>query len=131
MDYWAKLRVTRQEWDWNEDIFIERYKLWTTEFTAEYLGVTIRTIRKWQAAELMPPRKRWGRKHYYRGIDIEEFKLLIQPSTFRPKRGTMDYWRMIAYTGNDTPSLIKQQHNAVKVKHAKKTVHSSLLESED
>lgn len=39
---------------------------------AAYLGVAVRTVRRWQAAGRMPPRFKVGRERRYRLLDIQE-----------------------------------------------------------
>ena len=41
---------------------------------AKWLGVSVRTVRHWQAAGLMPPRTQHGHRWKYNKVDILAFK---------------------------------------------------------
>ena len=43
---------------------------WDLVTTAHVLGVTTRTLRRWQRAGLMPERRKFGRGYVYRRDDI-------------------------------------------------------------
>ena len=52
----------------------QNFPLIDIKTAAKWLGVSVRTVRHWQAAGLMPPRTQHGHRCKYNKVDILAFK---------------------------------------------------------